>query len=556
MASKWDKYKVAEAPDNKWDKYKIQAGTPSPQIQQSGQSGAYPIRNVARNIGQTFAEGAEKITDTLTNVDPNETLGQTFKRAPRRALRVTGDVIGTGWGITGDIINPAITEAAKHADVDRLKAVTPDMIEQGMVKSAMYAGEKVNEFTQKYPEASRDIEAAGNIASVLPVNRAIKAGYEAVKKPVQAGKNIIAPSLLRRANKTADVLNADVKRRVSAEALDIVKLKPSSLTTKETEAALGNRTMVNKSFGRKEMVTMPQDIAIGKNIEELVQKRIVKKNARPSDNIKGIYNDIEELGRRTEIIPGMESKVYDKDTLLVNLQKARTDSQVIFTGEATVDKAYDNIADEFFRILKDQPDTVQGLLLARKKFDQKMKRMFGEKLFNKDPANNLRHHAIRNTGTSVNDAVEAILPDGNPYKELLKKQALHYKAIDRIKHNAIRKPSFQTLKHLGRHVGVHAALVGGGGVLGSILGSPILLSGLVLSGSVYVGGRIVTSKQLRTVLSNFLRNPGIKTTAIQQREIAEVVRDLSKIGPPLIKREPGVYKSAKPQSVESILKNM
>jgi hypothetical protein len=146
-----------------------------------------------------------KISEILTP-QKNESLWQSVKKSPGRALDVAGQVaggaidminvpaepilsasmkgisaLGKAASSTAGTIAGAVMPGAKTA-IDALKGISDPTIRNLASEAIKYGGEKWASFKQAYPEWAQHVESVVNIASVLPLGEAAKGAAGAAKE--------------------------------------------------------------------------------------------------------------------------------------------------------------------------------------------------------------------------------------------------------------------------------------------------------------------------------------------------------------------------------------
>lgn len=446
---------------------------------------------------------------------------------PAKGFMVAGDVAGGVLDVAGGVISKITPENVKQEISKDVQAVLGtslgklglNLYQQGSNQWAM--------FKEKYPTTSRVVEksvsSGVNIASLLPFGKPAQITGEGVGK--LAG--VAATSLEKQGVKQA-----------TKDALALIKRDVSTLGKAERETALTSNWIEKPGvFKKPEFKTTPRDIEIAKSIEGVVEGK------NPVKNIDRIYTKIGELAKKTETIPGKSDlRYYPEQPQLRNaLMGAKEESSVVFAGDATLEKAYDSVVDEFMKIISKNtpPDAVgklSDILKARKEFDKVMKSKFPN-AFNKISGDNVRANAILDVRRAANDFIAGQLPEGNKFKALLKEQANLFQATRMIAKNTpainpgvarrlmgfFGKHPWVSAEVLGVAGGVGAMSAGVGGAIVSTLTSPILLTGLALYGTVRVGKTIITSKMARTGMIKFLRATEKTLAPTEKAEILNVL---------------------------------
>lgn len=324
------------------------------------------------------------------------------------------------------------------------------------------------------------------------------------------------------AETVGDVAQTQLTKQISRETLDIVQPTPKSLSKAERQAridtGLGEQTSIT---GKRILQPSPDDIRIAEGVKD-----IVKKSNTPFENIDSINKEI--ITHSTNLDNNLSKIDWEFDRNLVKnaLEEVKDNSKVIFAGEKTLERAYDSIAGEFSRIFARQPNTLAGLMQARRDFDTFIKQKFPN-IFNKLGGDNVRSNAVMDIRGAVNDFVAKNAPEGligvNVKNELSLTSDL-FKARTNIRNNVISSLDTNRLQRVikkltGGFTGT--LLLGGGltvGVLSGILSSPVVLGALIMGGTYKIGKNIITSKMLKEALIGLSKKLSGKKTSIIKEE--------------------------------------
>lgn len=534
MAEPWIKYqKTTTKP---WEKFNQ---SPSEQPKEEDYYGwqkiladtkdQYPLKKVVRNINESLVKRGSNIAEEF-KPKGEETIGDTLTNLPRRSLRALGQTAGLITDVVGDVIEPATDEMFDDETKNKLTKAIPDVVKKEAIDAIRYGGEKWSKFKAKNPEVAKDIEATANIATVAPIGKILTGAAKGVKAGAYASKKALKP-LGEGAEAIADILEKDLARKSSQEAIDIVKQDWSSLTKGEREDLLAKGlTEKGSAISKTKLKTTPEDMEIAQSVTG-----IVKKDVKPFENINSIRTEIDKLARQTESLPGIADKKYNPDDLIKALDSTKEGSQVIFAGDATLENAYNQVVNEFKKIIGDKPKTLVGVLQARREFDQVIKKKFPT-IFDKFNGDNVRANAVKDIRMAANDFIANSLPDGSEFKALLKTQNNMFKAIDRIAQNGLKYMDSPTLierikNHPWRSALIAGAVSGGGTILGgeliaNILTNPLILSSFALYGTYKIGQKTISIEWLKTKLKDFLRTAGKTLKQEDKQQVTDIVTSI------------------------------
>lgn len=331
-------------------------------------------------------------------------------------------VVGKGgFGTAADLVGETVASG--------VSAVVPDAVEEPIKQYAYeMLGKAYNseigkviarEWNKLDPETQNNLEATGNImAWATPKLKAGGVGDKLTNMGQVVKKGRMANKL--QLPDTAKNRLAEAKRRFRPPyAFDEVVEEVSKLKT----------TSPNKSF--KANIT-----AVGDEIAALDK------------------NLFRELRKRSVDIP--EDLIDQKiDLELTNLLKNNQWIQ----SNASIASAFDNNIAALQKILDDSPNTPQGLLVARRKFDKLLKDSMFEIPVDERIARDAVSTVLRRT---LNDVVSEAAPYA-PVKETLRKQSRLYNGLDNLAENyALEKPPLAELRNIAqRYPGASVGVLAG-----------------------------------------------------------------------------------------------
>lgn len=450
------------------------------------------LSKVLKVVPDALKHGTEKTTEALTaglqgKQGALETTGQ-----------LAGDTIGTGFDIVGGLASLAIPQSTKD--------FFSNLISKSPAAAALNSetGQKViqklKQVADDHPRAMRDLDAALNIASVVPAEKGVVAAGELAAKGVEATKPVVSEAL----GGAADAVEQAAKKRASAEALDIVAPKLSKL---EKESAVAEGRATKGILGKVTVAPSLEDTRVADAVAGLVSK-----SKNPFENIKAIKADIaaasENLSQALAEHPG----TFNNSEIKSAFAKAKDGSRVIFGSDKTLEKTYDAVTGEFMRILKEKGNTLKGVLDARQEFDKVIEDKFPGLLGN--PAgDSLRRNAILDTRRAANQFVENKLPAGDAMREVLQRQTNQFTAVENIAKKAASQVDTGVIGRALNAVKDNPLVAGltgfgvasGAGTIMGLLTNPAVVSSLILTGAYKVGKKILTSDMVTEYLVKALR---------------------------------------------------
>lgn len=481
--------------------------------QQEKQGGVFGfLKETASKVGQG-------IKDAYISEQEKSKNGSFFQKAiaaPESALRVAGAVAG---GV-GDVIGKGAIEIGK--------AVLPKSAENALAKSFQEQiaksdipkiVEAYSGWAEKHPEASKDLEAVGNIASLFPVEKILGGALSATAKSVipgvestiKAGSKAIESSIGKQALKDAG--------KVIAPKLNKTEIADALAAGREVKTGILSRT--------KTLVPDIKEQEIAKSVSG-----IVKRSASPEANIKAVRQEISSVARNVEQTLKSNNAIYNKNQVKSVLDKAKAESSVLFGGDKALENTYDAVVGELMRQLDTQPKNLLGAWEARKAFDKVIEQKF-PKLLSNEVGDNVRKNAIKDVRRAMNDFIESKLPEGAQYKAELKRMTNMYDAVDNIATKSAGMLDKNLLQRAGNvlknnPVIFGAGIIGAGSItptIASVLSSPAVIAALVAGGSYKVGKTVITSAMFKKILKSALENPDVLLNVAADRAAIQAVYD-------------------------------
>lgn len=231
-----------------------------------------------------------------------------------------------------------------------------------------------------------------------------------------AGLVTKGPEALTKATQAYDAYK---EAKVGKDALEVVTPKLSKL---DTEKALAEGRGETKGILRKTA------IAPDKRLLEVADatKGIVKKGASGADNINAVKtalnNEAESLKSQ---IKSVDHPYSFKE---LNAKLSNIEEPISLKG-TPFEKQIGAVKQAAMDIAKKKGGNISSLLDSRKEFDALVSKEYPN-LYDKENAP--MRNAITSIRNAMNDFIEKNLPEGNNYRDSLRKQSLFYDAIDNI----------------------------------------------------------------------------------------------------------------------------
>lgn len=279
-------------------------------------------------------------------------MGQDYSSIPaEQALRITGKIAGTGLDIAGQTLKSAY------------KTLMPDVV-QGGVSSAGNAimnlpiseepnaptlkttiGNAANvygQLEQKFPNAMKDINAVGNIASILPVGKIIKEG-------VGLGKGLVSETgaIARDTIKTMNATLPETTKEFIDQRINQVVKENINKAVRTSSAGKTSIPLLEKYFERsgtavKDIIDNKPNLSITNKIGETVNGVLPETRfqaAQASDNTKKLlfkeFNDMQLRAGEKGSMLSLEPIAKELDAVISNpaLQADKTGRSVIAYAE-------------------------------------------------------------------------------------------------------------------------------------------------------------------------------------------------------------------------------
>jgi len=378
----------------------------------------------------------------------------------------------------------------------------------GETKPAMTGQESFGEGVKKM--AGYGAEMASTIAPVGEGAALVKGvGKQALKPIVKEGAKIGfatgfgqgAGKELEEGKSLGEATVSGLKEGVVGAALGAgggALAKKASNVSKVVTNKVKNISEKIKIPGKKSMddvldLTMPQlskgekatAIAKGRGVEggffkgskltpetrDLERAEVVKDLINPKagiiDNVGVLKKEI--TGKAQQVIDNLKehNAIFNKNQLSSKLKGI--EKPLSLSADTKLNTMYDMAQQKFMKFVDAEPKNLGGLLKARKNFDEWVTEQV-PKVW-EDQASKPLHDALRKMRTTANDFIAEKLPEGVPFKDLLRQQNLMYEAIDNMSEKAAgnlgKNKIFQTVKDLERKYPLMSKIVkyGGGGTI-------------------------------------------------------------------------------------------
>lgn len=351
-------------------------------------------------LGHDIGERSQQIQDTKESTNTSS-----FLDTARGTLHNLGEAAGV---ITTDIP----TEAAKS--ISRTVAgEAPEKAVEGMMQSfgESDAGKALGSLMQKYPEATKDVEAVANILGLIPAfkglqmaGKGVKAGAEAAYTAARGGETAVAKA------------TADKELQYALEQT----MPKSTLKTSEEAIRQGRFTDPGMFRSAKETAS-----AYDNQVAESVSDVISSKHT-PTQNVEAMAQKISQTNQGVREMIAERKMPFNTNQLRSKLANAKDDLRIIFASDASAERIYNSVVDEFLKHTS-KMDTL-GLFDARQTFD---KIPAIKKLLDTERAGeNLRKEIALTVRRAANEYIADQLPTNNPYRSAILQESKMIQALE------------------------------------------------------------------------------------------------------------------------------
>lgn len=376
------------------------------------------------------------------------------------------------------------------------------------------------------PNAAKNLESVVNIATIFPASEGIEIG----------AKNV-AKDLGKVASKSSKLLDAGIEKGLLDDALKVIS---PQLSRAEKTAAIAEGRGESQGLLKKFVLrASEQDLEIAQTVKDIVNPKLddFTNISKIESKIVNTALDLEESFRK---LPEQGfSYTYNTSEFENFLSKVKKESKVIFGSDKSLESRYDAVVQQMMDLVQERPAILANIWNSRKEFDNIIKDKFGANILSNPVGDNAVKNAIRDVRTAANDFIASKLPQESIYQKPLKDMSLMYKGINNISKKAASKIDSNMIERAVKAIKVHPMISGGaalgltaglssGGLI-AILSSPLLLGTLMTYGTIKLGKNIITSKTLRTALSDFLKSTANVLGTKEKKAIQEILRNLEPV---------------------------
>jgi hypothetical protein len=381
-------------------KYDTPQTTTSPSFT-GGVSDAWAKRGA--NIAQNW-------TDTASKYDPRQQEGavESFTKGPGRLFRTAGQIAGGVNDVVGQGIMAGYRNLLSPEQQQSVSGLGRDILQSGPVQSAMPAiksmAEGYGQLKKEYPQDVGNLEAAGNIAGIVPMGWLGAKGPGAVKNFVGEGIDMVKGAVTPGPRFASAVIGEGIEQKIDQAIVSGVKkgIKPSVVG--KSDAGLTKKYYDNAKTAVRDIVDS-SDVPLSKsqNILEDFSQAVKNTKIKLHDQYSKMAVDAGESGALVNLRPVIDDiRVMTIDS---NLQRANPNIV------STLNKYLDNWEKNPASINPSDAEELIAMLNSKAKAFWKDPNMHSEAALNERIAQQLR----KQTFDTINDY------QGPGYAELRKR---------------------------------------------------------------------------------------------------------------------------------------
>lgn len=368
------------------------------------------LKQTATGLGQDLQTQAETIASEDLQEDPSRT--KQAVALGRGGLRTAGAAVRS--------------------------AFTPIMEAPGIKQATEFVGEKLSgtgpmqkfqEWSQKHPEAAKDIMDIADVASLFGGKAATAPVQKGVSAVTRGAKQVTEGAIEKAPTISKETLGKALGRAESGTVEDALKVVQPTLSKKQKISAFeraGKPGGVQEVGASKKFEYKPSqyDIEIAETSKPFVSS---SKNAL--ENSVSIQKEIARMSEQ-EVLPYLKANPRAINQKTVNSTLKKVETPAIFKTEASLEKSYNLVREMMMKRVSESPGTMEGLWEARKLFDEDVIKAFGEIAFTDPKASPIRH-GIKDMRKTMNDLIADEIGDAT-FKKQMRKLSNLYEANHRI----------------------------------------------------------------------------------------------------------------------------
>jgi hypothetical protein len=445
-------------------------------------------------------------------------------------VQLAGQTIGAGFDIAFEGIKSVLglaPESLKNVVGEAGQKFLETELAQAGLQALGQGVEAYGAWKEQNPRAAANLEALGNIASVIPVGKGVQSGGK-----VLSGE--IKPVLGNVATKLESSAVAQSAGKQSDFVLDLVQPE----FTRKVQQQTAGRTVEGKGILGSRTRTPDTQEALMRDVVSQIPE--VKPNKTFLANFNAIEDNLSK--RATDLAENLKANdfVFTRKELNSALMgiKEKIVANPVLTGD--LEKTAQKLINKFNAMVAEAPAKGSSLLQVRKNFDKWVASQKGAKVF--DPTTeNAFSIVLREIRQGANDFLANKAPTV-PVKQSLREQSALFNAMDNIKPKIATEANSRLERFfdkVGNVVGTKnrvvqgsAVVLGLGGLGAASAVAPFftVLGGLGSAG--YGTYKLATSPQAKKALSRVIKEVEKKIPSLptaQQRELKDVIKDMTEL---------------------------
>lgn len=408
------------------------------------------------------------------------------------ALQFAGQGAAGVFDVVGDVAQPITSRIGQTKIGQAAKSVAGTVAQTKPVQNTI---QKYDQWKKANPEAAYNLEAVVNIGSLVPGAKTGQAGLKTAGKVAGKTAGVLEKSAIKSEAKSLQKFAGELVKPIQTKA---IKESQVSRTT-ETGRGILKRSVVQPTTQEVRSAEAISRVP-GINSSKTMQQNY---NAVQTHNRTLAQGLDESIAKRGFLVPRKES--------VAKLRQAAKELESSPTIVGDAEKTAQKLIQGMEKFLNEEPGTGQGVLNARKKYDEWV-RSQKPKAFDA-ASENAFTTANREIRQAMNDLLEAKAPDLEVKKSLAEQSSL-YRAMDTIAPKAAQEADSaigRAMQSVGRVLGVKnravqaaAAVVGVGGLGAAATFAPGIAAVGVPMFLAYKGGQLAMKPGVRNALSKVL----------------------------------------------------
>lgn len=283
-----------------------------------------------QRVGEDLSKRGSNIASEFMPSTDDESIFETFKRAPERVLRTAGQIAGGINDIFGEGLKSTyetVVPESMRKQAEEMPIVSNTEIGRAGLRGMKSIIEGYRGFKEAYPDTAKDIEAVANIATAIPIGWGSKYAAEAVGEPTAKAIGSIV------AGQTGEQLDKEITKTVTDNIAKAIKTTERGKTT----YPLVEKYFANSDMAVRDIVENKNNITLTNEVGDLVKGELPKTRKQFSEAVhqekaklfnefdamkqaageKGVKIDLEPLAKELDSVINDVSLRGDKDGIKI-----------------------------------------------------------------------------------------------------------------------------------------------------------------------------------------------------------------------------------------------